>query len=214
MSKVQQRDLGDRAERLVENLIETSGWLQLGTRKFTNDYGDEVAPMLEGDERMRIMPDFYVCRNGRSVWIEVKAKSDGAVWITKNNRYEHGIDKPNWEHYRKVSDATGAEVWLFIYELDTGLLLQESVERLDVVGDYIKDTYGPNTKYDGPMVFFRKKDFKPLNLTREHVPDEFFGQESLPVETSSNLNDFSLFYDQDRNQQSGSDESQLVLDEF
>lgn len=204
-------NLGDVVEELVEGLIKQSGWLQLPTRKFSDDHGHEVAPMLEGDNRKRIMPDFYVSHNGESAWIESKGK-EGALWVTKNARYEHGIDKPNWRHYHKVKDATGIDVWIFVYEEDTGLLLRQEIDELDVVGTYEKDEYGPDSKYDGPMVFFDKLDFDVVKLRREHVPSVFFGQDRFDIETHSDWrDDFELLPSDD---DEDADENQSGLDEY
>jgi len=196
-------------EELLEELLQSRGWQILPSRKYNTDNGESVAPMLDGERGKTILPDIYAMKDGRKTWVEAKYKDNGAVYITKDGEYQHGVDMPNWEHYCRIRDETKDEVWLFIYEADTGTIKRQKVSDLSVVGSYTHDDYdSPSAKYDGPMVFFSRGQFETVPVPEHNSLTSFFGQSSLNVGLGDSYE--VLPSDDD----SGNDDGQMGLGSF
>jgi len=110
------------------------------------------APMLMGAHCNLILPDFQVIdprKLGQPFYVEVKAKTTRA-WYAKGYCYTHGIDRPNWDHYRRINLTTGLPVWLLILEDLSGELLGVQIHRTDP--DHLSE---PNSAFPRGGVFWR-----------------------------------------------------------
>lgn len=199
------RDLGEKAEALVEAQVSASGWLYIADRQFRA----AQAPMIQGEDDDNIRPDFSVSKAGDSVWIEVKGKTDSHP---HDGEERHGIDLPNWEHYNRVASHTGMPCWLFIYEQSTGTLLCADLADLPVADKWIKDEYPPDDPYGGPMVFFNRSEFFAKQIEQSEYPEEFFGQGKLPLSNLVDDSDVPLFPNSDLGDQA--DMSNRRLSEY
>jgi len=191
-----------RFEQMLEELLKQRGWNILPSRKYNTDNGESVAPMLDGERGKTILPDIYAVKGQRKAWVEAKYKDEGAMFVTKDDEYQHGVDMPNWEHYARIRDETKDEVWLFVYEGDRGLVQRQKVSELSVVGNYTHDDYdSPSAVYDGPMVFFSRSQFDIVPVPDHSSLSSFFGQSSLQIDIDS---EFDLLPgDEDRTKAKG-----------
>src|SRR5690606_7501752 len=109
---------------------------------------------LQGLREAFPVPDLDIARGGIRRWAEVKTKA-AATYTRLTGRLEHGIPKRHYRAYKRVQEITGCEVWLFIYEEDTGDVLCAKLDELEAV----------KREYDGPkmsrggMVFFPRDAF-------------------------------------------------------
>jgi hypothetical protein len=116
------------------------------------------------------MPDLHVVGHGTSLWAEIKQK-DRILDTRARSQEEHGIDKPNWEHYRRLANESGVPVWLFIFEEPTGALLAGDISQLTsyppIDEEKCKQYYG------NVMTFVSREDLTQVRLLPEHIPPEY-----------------------------------------
>jgi hypothetical protein len=178
--------LGRKAEALIESQIEAFGWHHVGDSQF----GATHAPMLRSSGSDLIRPDYLVMKGGNRVWIEVKAKTDSLAFGTVER---HGISTTKLESYQKVADVSGNPCWLFIYEKSTGVVLCEDIHKIPVASQRVKERYGPDDPYGEGMVFFNRKDFNLVKISRDRYPTHFFGQDKLPLQNMEGEESSTLF---------------------
>lgn len=164
-------EAGERGEAVVAELLFSDDWqiMHAPTLDQIGDDGD--APMIRGDDERTIMPDIHAMKSGRTVWVEVKLKRQGAHWIVKNSQYEHFIDRKNWQDYQRVRDASGAEVWLAIIEKPSATLQREVIDNVPVVNEWTEEKVRQynGEKYGGPGVFVAQSSFQPMNIPSESM---------------------------------------------
>lgn len=123
----------------------------------TSDIKGTGAPMLEGaDGAMVILPDVLDSFRGHTRWVEIKAKSR-STWHNQLRRNEHGLPLKNWMAYMEVQAQSGIPGSLCIYELQSGIVLLQS---LDVLSRYRRDYNGSNMPGGEPHVFFPRDRFE------------------------------------------------------
>lgn len=153
-------NLGRWAEKQVKQLLIDHGW----TVNDVNQPLGEGAPLLEGPEGKRRLPDLRASKGygvkGR--YVEVKAKTNGARRFGIADEYRHGIEQPQYDDYCLVEEETGTDLWLFIYEGDTGDLLRGKLGGLEVVQRTMK-----LWRDAGGAVLFRRGDFGVVPVTFE-----------------------------------------------
>lgn len=91
------------------------------------------APMLMGARCNLILPDFQIIdprKLGQPFYVEVKTKTEPG-WYANGHCYTHGVDTPNWRHYRRIALTTGLPVWLLILEDISGELRGLQIHRTD-----------------------------------------------------------------------------------
>jgi len=124
---------GRAAEQLVARWLQERGWFVIPSYDYSGDDGNK-APRLQGLRAGYAVPDLDVARDGCRRWVEVKSKASANVrrdrYWGKPNVPEHGIDHRNYLHYLEVKRQTGDEVWIAIYEEDTGVLLGAEIDTL------------------------------------------------------------------------------------
>jgi cytosine/adenosine deaminase-related metal-dependent hydrolase len=124
---------GRAAEQMVARWLQERGWYVIPSYDYSGEDG-EKAPRMQGLKRGFAVPDLDVARGGKRRWVEVKAKSRAnprhdAYWGSREVP-EHGIDHKNYADYLDVKAESGDEVWIAIYEMDTGALLMAEVDAL------------------------------------------------------------------------------------
>ena len=144
---------GHNGERRVAQLLKERGWYVIPSYDYSGEDGDK-APKLDGLRDGFPVPDLDIAKDGERRWVEVKTKA-AASYTRVTGRLEHGIPKRHHWAYKRVQEITGCEVWLFIYEEQTGDVLCARLDDLDAV----------KREYDGPkmsrggMVFFPRDAF-------------------------------------------------------
>ena len=144
---------GRNGERLVAELLQSRGWYVIPSYDYSGEDGDKP-PRLQGAVTAFPLPDLDVARDGQRRWAEVKTKKR-ADYTRITGRLEHGIPKRHYRAYKRVQEITGCEVWLFIYEEETGEVLFAKLDDLEAV----------KREYDGPkmsrggMVFYPRDAF-------------------------------------------------------
>jgi len=124
----------------------------------------------------------YVGR-GITRWCDIKWKTGPVVYNLKDVM-RHGIDQPNWEHYREIVSKSGIPGDLAIVEVKrhrnateiAPRLLWASIERLERTCEF--------SVSDNKMVYWNRADFEDLG------PIDI-GPEPLP-ETARNLKPWEL----------------------
>lgn len=185
-------------EELVENVIQYYGWGTIPRRKFNTDGGNSVAPMLEKKDELSVLPDIEAMKEGRIEWVEVKMKSCFDLH-RKSQKEQHGVDRSNWKDYEKMQRESGHNVWLFIYEKCTGVLLRQKLDKIFIHHEWTDG--GANGEH---MVYFNRELFDSVPIKKEMIPDKFGTQDLLPLpELDESIKLFKLFSENNFRDQSG-----------
>ena len=144
---------GHTAELRIARMLQARGWWVVPSYDYSGEDGNK-APRLQGATQAFVLPDLDVARDGIRRWAEVKSKSS-ATLTRKLGRYEHGIPLRHFRSYQEVQRITGAETWLFIYELDSHAVLWA---RVDDLAKHCR-IYEGDKMGGGPMVFFPRDSF-------------------------------------------------------
>jgi len=152
---------GRKGERLVAGLLQRAGWYVVPSYDYAGEEKDK-APRLQGARAEYVIPDLDIARNGKRLWAEVKTKS--APTLTRSTgKLEHGMSLRHYNHYQKVQQITGCEVWIFIHELTSGAVLYA---RLDDLRPHMR-TYGGKAMGNAGMVFWPRDAFRVWSLFGE-----------------------------------------------
>lgn len=112
-----QLDAAREWEKALASWVRGRGWHVLPTYDFSGKQ-DDKAPKLLGPSSSidLVMPDLQCFRNGEVRWLECKWKSH-ADYNRKRGWHVTGISLRLVEHYQKVTEITGADVFLlFLHE--------------------------------------------------------------------------------------------------
>lgn len=110
-------------------------WSTLAAYDYSGKGGDK-APLLFGKNAQIVVPDLFGCKAGGSAWFEIKYKSHAdetfmrARRVDPNCPLETGIDRHLWQHYLKVRDESGLEVWLVFIHRKEGEVRAASITEL------------------------------------------------------------------------------------
>lgn len=113
-------ETGEPAERLVEEWLIRRGYYVTPAR--THRVSLDGAPLLHGEDKDLIQPDIFVIGHGRFFWAEVKQKTKPQS-VRIRDQLEHGIEQRQLEHYKEVAEVSGQPVFLFVFEVSSGVLL-------------------------------------------------------------------------------------------
>ena len=149
----EQFKLGRRGERIVAAMFQRAGFWIIPSYDYAGEDGD-TPPRLQGAHGHFVIPDFDAAIEGQRRWIEVKTKQ-GATLHHLTGRYEHGFSLRLLEHYVEVQGITGTEVWVVVYEIETGDVVYQTLDALYAVARFY---HGPKMGPSG-MVFFPKDAF-------------------------------------------------------
>lgn len=144
---------GRTGERMIASLLQKDGWFIIPSYDYSGEDGDK-APRLEGLQAAYPVPDLDIARDGERRWAEVKTKA-AATYTRITGRFEHGIPKRHFESYMRVQKITGCQVWLFIYEENTGKVLYGKLDDLAAV----RREYDGGKMSRGGMIFFPRDAF-------------------------------------------------------
>lgn len=145
--------VGRRGERIVAAMFQRAGFWIIPSYDYAGEDGD-TPPRLQGEHGHLIIPDFDAAIGGERRWIEVKTKK-GATVHHVSGRNEHGFALRLFEQYVEVQEITGTEVWVAVYEIDTGDVLYQTLDALhEVARFYHGAKMGPSG-----MVFFPRSAF-------------------------------------------------------
>jgi hypothetical protein len=120
--------MGRRGEQVVAAMLRSLGYWIIPSYDYAGPDGDR-APSMRSDDDALPIPDLDTARRGSRRWVEVKTKST-ATYTRMTAQYEHGIDLDKFVRYLDVEETGGVEIWLTFYELDTGLVLHQSLDHL------------------------------------------------------------------------------------
>ena len=165
--------LGENGERLVEAFTQWCGWSTMPARR----YNGEGAPTLQRLHEHTVLPDILAVKDGKSRFVEVKTKRDGPSFYRKTQKEQHGVDWANWKAYCDTQRETGLDVWLFVYEPNSGTLLRAAIDDLEMDHRLLEDDPGYNA-YGSEMIFWDRDNFESVTASIE-TGDFFFGQQKL-----------------------------------
>lgn len=141
---------GHNGELLVARELQKRGWFIIPSYDYKG--GESPTPRMQGTSQKYILPDLDCAKGGLRRWVEVKTK--GSASLHKNtNRLDHGYSSNHHDNYLDVQKITGTEVFIAVYEIDTGEILMATLGSLDA----IKRRAAMGGK---PMVFFPRDAFK------------------------------------------------------
>jgi hypothetical protein len=160
---------GRAAELRVAAKLQSFGWFILPASDFTGALRDR-APKITGTQEGIVMPDLLVAKRGLAMWAEVKSKWKPCFYRQTGINY-HGVGRRLWRHYHRCQDETGMNVWLFIVEEKTQVLLFQGINELAKwVSPYEGDKVDP-----GGMVFWPRHVFQSIILNE--IPGLFDGHD-------------------------------------
>lgn len=213
----------EATELLVAELLLNDGWQVVHAPAVDREAqkGDN-APLVRAIEEANRMPDIFCIKSGRSCFVEVKYKSSGPEYINKNDQYEHFIDFPAWTDYHDIQKLSGIDVWLMIYEADVNDSESHILQRQEISGVTVADMWtevdvkeNNGNKYGNPGVFTPRRDYMPINIGREHAPNNFFGQDRIDIRIDNSKQVIPSEDAQDDCEQTDvTDDSQKGLGEF
>jgi hypothetical protein len=149
---------GRAAELLVEGKLRSFGWFILPACDYSGPLSDR-APKIHGAQEEIVLPDLFIAKRGLAMWAEVKSKGKPCRYRVTGKDY-HGISFRLWRHYHRCQEETGANVWLFIVEESTQVLLFQGINELAKwVSPYYGDKVDP-----GGMVYWPRDVFQSLDL--------------------------------------------------
>lgn len=119
---------GHEKELLVRQLLQRDGYYVIPSFDYCGENGDQ-APSAQALADKVILPDLDIAKDGKRLWAEVKTK-EHADFTRITQQWEHGIPLRHWEAYRKIQDETGAKVWLYICEINSGWVLRAPIDNL------------------------------------------------------------------------------------
>jgi hypothetical protein len=147
-----QWDLGRGGEQLIKRWLRRHGFYVLPAA----DIATVGAPAFDGPHEIVIVPDFLAARGGASRFVELKTKTR-ATFYRKGRSWQHGMRLAHWRAYQQVEELTGSPCFLAVLELESGLVLMQSIQHL---GD-VERVYDGNGMPDGkPHVFFPRDAFR------------------------------------------------------
>lgn len=164
---------GQKGERLVEVFIQRCDWMTMPARKFTG----EGAPTLQRLHEHTVLPDVLAVHDGTSRFVEVKTKTV-PFEMRKTGEVFHGIGFKSWQAYRDAKRETGLDVWLFIYEIESGTLLRAEIDDLGQIDDMVLEGDAGYDDYGEEMAFWHRDKFEGVTADIE-AGDCRFGQQKL-----------------------------------
>ena len=123
--------MGRTGEKRVADELEGRGFFVIPSYDYTGSDGNKAPKMRRGNEHI-IVPDLDVCVVGARYWVEIKSKSTASLY-RNTQTWEHGIDRPHWDAYKRIQIESGNRVFLCILEKDTGKMLMASIDKLETV---------------------------------------------------------------------------------
>jgi hypothetical protein len=118
---------GRNGEKLIADWLRRRGWLIVPSYDYSGE--DDHAPRMEGLMSAYILPDLDICRSGVRRWAEVKTKFAPTLGRI-SGELEHGIPLRHYDHYQTVQHESGCQVWLFVYEEQSGAFLYAELDAL------------------------------------------------------------------------------------
>ena len=129
-------DMGHHvSEALVAEAI-ADGFVVLVTERLPLENGH--GPRFQGDENLVVI-DLQLSKNGRTITVDAKAKTEASYYRIEEE-WQHGVDTPILQSYKKSRKVTGIQMLLVFREV--GLFPWEGMDtysiNLDNVGDVRK----------------------------------------------------------------------------
>lgn len=151
--------LGEFGEAIWRNILTAAGWNYISLSKIA----EGGAPLAHGPHGKTILPDYDAYKDGRSVFVESKAKSQSIIYRLRNQE-RHGINYKNWMHYQTIQQETGKPCCIALVELeretDRGLVWSGSLlfETMTNLAEVCRTDYPENP----PKVYWPRKRFCDL----------------------------------------------------
>lgn len=148
---------GRTGEQLVAEMLMKRGWYVIPSYDYAGEDGNK-APKMSGQRMAYVIPDLDIAKSGCRRWAEVKTKSAPTLHRISGT-LEHGVPLRHFRHYKEVQQQTGCEVWLFVYEEKTQVVLYARLDDL-----------GPGRVYDGRKMSYGGMVFWPVSAFRVFGP--------------------------------------------
>ena len=114
--------------RFLLEALPSSSFL-VDTRSIKHGSG---GPRAESKSSALILPDWEVFGQSGEFWVEAKTKREPTRWII-GSRYDHGIGRHLFEHYRRVQASSKRTCYILILETVGGAVLVSSLDRIDAM---------------------------------------------------------------------------------
>jgi len=167
-------------EPLTEQLLLDAGWYVQNASARNRDSEPEL---IRGQDRDLLDPDIFACRNGTSVWVEVKEFTE-SYYTSSRSQEEYGLRVDKTDRYQKLATVSSIPVWLFMFEVDAGVLYAGnigSIELLDSINpDAVRQRYGE------PMTWIPKHSLQPVDVSQDQLPSAF--SHDITVDTGTDVN--------------------------
>jgi Holliday junction resolvase-like predicted endonuclease len=155
MSHITDTDAFERGavgEAIVAEFLKQQG---LGVVPVHQCNPDGAAVMRLQDDFF-VLPDWLVFSSTEPVWVEVKTKQS-AREFRKENELRHCINEYHYDQYLEVERLSGFDVWLFIYEEDSGKILRAPLNWL-LPAQFLRASQSSGA-FQSDVVFFRRNEF-------------------------------------------------------
>lgn len=144
-------------EKEIVQILQSHGAYVIPQYNYAEE-DDFKGPRMHGQDSELILPDLDVCKNKTRIWVEVKTKSDMSLHRVSGD-YVHGFNKKHYEHYLKVENESGNEVWVIFIERMRGEHRCGKLSEIPIHHTYNGDKMGKHG-----MVFFNVTDLNPLSF--------------------------------------------------
>lgn len=152
--------LGQFGESVWKNVLAASGWYYVPLANIC----DGGAPLARRNGEALILPDFDACRDGRSLFVEAKAKKQSILY-RRIGKERHGINERNYQHYRQIAREYGKRMAIAILELQS----EFQARRLQWSGALLIETFNNlgraepgDFREPQPKVYWNRKQFREL----------------------------------------------------
>lgn len=152
--------LGGFGEELWKRVLASSGWTYIPLCQIENG----GAPLARGEETAFVLPDFDAAKDGFSVYVDAKVKSQSIIY-RKKNQERHGINEACWNAYRLAGITSSKDCALAILELHS----ERSLGRVEWSGSLLFETLknlgSPRCEHPEkpPKVYWPRKAFRDLD---------------------------------------------------
>jgi len=126
-------DMGHHvSEALVAEAI-ADGFVVLVTERLPLENGH--GPRFQGDDNLVVI-DLQLSKNGHTIVVDAKAKTE-ASYYRSEGQWQHGVDQPVLDNYRKSREVTGIPMLLVFRE--TGPFPWEGTDTYSINLDDVKE---------------------------------------------------------------------------
>lgn len=134
-------------EAISKYMVEKRGCSVLSVYEMPG--GDHKGPRLLSPERDLVVPDLFVFRDDKVMWIETKTKSVFS-WHRISKRWTTGIDLHHYRDYLRIQELHSPPVWLLFLHLQSKTTEHDGNSPTGLYGGSLSYLAGhENHRHDG-----------------------------------------------------------------